>query len=152
MTVDDFWSLVQKGDKCWLWNGKVDRDGYGRLYFDGKMQLAHRVSYQLVNGPITNGLYVLHHCDTPRCVNPNHLFLGTQADNIRDAVKKERLVKPPKLTGARNPNNKLSAEQVLEIRRRYVKGKVGAPTLAKEFGLNTKTVQQIVKRQVWRHI
>lgn len=75
---------------CWIWTGATVRDDYGCIIVDGKVIRAHRFSWQLHNGPIPKGLFVLHKCDTPSCVNPQHLFLGTQLDNIRDMLNKNR--------------------------------------------------------------
>lgn len=89
-----FWSKVLKTPTCWLWTGVTVRDGYGQFYFrDGQLRRqwpAHRYSYQLENGPIPFGMLVLHKCDNPPCVRPDHLFTGTQADNIADCISKGR--------------------------------------------------------------
>lgn len=91
--VERFLSKVEKTDTCWLWKANLTKDGYGRLNVGGvhgRMCLAHRVSYELFIGPIPDGLNVLHDCDTPGCVNPEHLFAGTQADNMKDMLAKGR--------------------------------------------------------------
>lgn len=87
-----FWEHVEKTDACWNWTGCVDVKGYGSISTSrGSRPLqAHRVSYQIANGPIPDGMMVLHRCDNPRCVNPSHLFLGTAADNTHDMMSKER--------------------------------------------------------------
>jgi hypothetical protein len=81
---------VASGDDCWLWQGVLNKKGYGRYYTRGKVFFAHRVSYELFKGEIPPGLLVLHRCDVPTCVNPNHLFVGTHSDNAKDAVAKGR--------------------------------------------------------------
>lgn len=94
---DRFWPKVQKSDGCWLWvAGGDSATGYGRIRLGRagtKHELAHRVAWQLTFGPIPDGLWVLHHCDTPRCVRPDHLFLGDCSDNMKDAATKGRMVK-----------------------------------------------------------
>ena len=91
-----FWNRLDKGGNCWNWQGGKDRpDGYGCLHYadNGKRHSlkAHRVSWVIHNGPIPDGLWVLHKCDNPSCVNPNHLFLGTRQDNMLDAASKGRI-------------------------------------------------------------
>lgn len=90
---------LNKTDNCWNWTGRLDRDGYGMV--DGVLrknygQRAHRVSYQIYKGDIPNGLVVLHSCDNPSCCNPDHLSVGTQADNVKDAQMKGRLKGNPR--------------------------------------------------------
>lgn len=98
-TVEEFYNArVVHGDGCWAWVGRTDTFGYGVIQQNRKIprKSAHRVSWEIHNGPIPDGLSVLHHCDNPPCTNPKHLFLGTQADNLADAKKKGRLKNPDK--------------------------------------------------------
>jgi hypothetical protein len=85
-----FWSRVRKGDDCWEWLGRTSTNGYGAVWADKRDRRAHRVAWELVNGPIPDGLYVCHHCDNKRCVRPDHLFIGTATDNMQDALRKGR--------------------------------------------------------------
>lgn len=90
-TIAQFWSHIRPGASCWLWRGPVwGSNGYGRMTFNGRRQKAHRIIYQMLGGIIPPGYHVLHRCDQPRCVNPEHLFLGTHADNMADLVSKGR--------------------------------------------------------------
>ena len=135
-----------KADGCWEWTACRDKWGYGRLQFSEKMQGAHRVAYQLYVGEIPDGLCVLHHCDNPSCVRPDHLFLGTNDDNVRDRDGKGRGA-----IGEKNGSAKLTEEQVKTIRS---KRKEGAHTidLAKQFGVAQRTISKIVLYQKWAKI
>jgi HNH endonuclease len=138
----DFWSKVirSEGDGCWIWTGAMSGDGYGQLGVLGWRTGAHRFSYELTNGAIESGLRVLHRCDNPPCVRPNHLFVGTQADNVLDMVSKGR--RSPTV-GARNPNAKLSDDQVMAIRAST--GRTDAD-LGREFGVTGKQIGNIRHR------
>jgi hypothetical protein len=144
---EDFWCTVDKspgqgpkGD-CWLWQGCIDGMGYGSIEYKGRVFLAHRRAYELVKGSIPkgegyHGTVVRHTCDTPRCCRPDHLILGTQADNGHDMASRGRVV------------SKLTEEKVVAIRadpRSYSK-------ICKEYGLCLATVSEIKRRLIWKHI
>lgn len=94
-----FWSRVKRSDGCWEWMGHRGVRGYGYISINDNGLRAHRVSWELTNGPIPDGMYVCHKCDNTSCVNPSHLFLGTAADNLRDCISKGRF----QTTGDNNP-------------------------------------------------
>jgi hypothetical protein len=121
---------------------------YGRFKFRGVEYHAHRVSWELANGPIPEGLLVCHRCDNPPCVNPAHLFLGTQADNLADRDAKGRAVYR---RGSKNGAAKLTEESVRHIRRRLKEGEL-QKTLAAEYGVSQSLIAQIRKGQVWGHV
>lgn len=88
--IERFWSKVDKGGDCWLWTAATFSTGYGAFYYGGRNHHASRVSFEIANGPITGSGYVCHTCDVRSCVRPSHLYLGTAADNARDAVERKR--------------------------------------------------------------
>jgi hypothetical protein len=132
---------------CWIWLGNCRTDGYGRLRFNNKTYTAHRFSYRAFVGEIPNALHVLHKCDVRGCVNPDHLFLGTNVDNIKDRSAKGRSAK-----GDRSPQAKLCRSQVLEIRKAYSAGNVTQKDIANAYGVSRSLVSAIVRREVWDHL
>jgi len=94
-----FWAKVRKTKKCWLWTAATNEKGYGIFGVRKFTDKAPRISWRLTRGPIPEKLFVLHHCDNPLCVNPDHLFLGTNNDNVRDMFNKKRNSPPPPMGG-----------------------------------------------------
>lgn len=133
---------------CWLWTGAFKRGGYGQLMIANRMVSAHRAAWGLANGPIPPGMHVLHRCDNPPCVNPAHLFLGTNADNSKDKIAKGRQRGPK---GEAHPAAKLSDGDVVEIRRRWAAGETQA-VIGRDFGATQAHVSQIVTMKTWRHL
>lgn len=133
-----FWGKVQanSADACWHWLGRRDPHGYGIFQVVGtRSRGAHRWAWLLTNGEIPAGVEVCHQCDTPSCVNPDHLFLGTHTTNIRDAITKGRLRPAQHL-------RKLTDQDHEDIRRGYVRGT--AQTLAQRYGVCPTTIRRIV--------
>jgi hypothetical protein len=156
--MERFWSKVNKKeeDECWEWQAGRDNHGYGQVVksysIDRRTRKAHRVSWELTSGKIPDGMCVLHTCDNPPCVNPSHLFLGTQRDNVRDCEIKGRKTNPPIRNGEDNNHSRFTVEQVREIRERYSKGDVSQASLAREYGTSYNAIWCIVNRKTWRHI
>lgn len=146
--VDRFFKRVGKIDSgCWLWLGSLNA-GYGQFRRDdGSIILAHRYSYiHAFNSPI-DGLVVMHKCDTPKCVNPDHLMLGTQAENVMDMHSKGR-AKKRGVIGELHHQAKLTDDQVRLIRASDKK----TADIAKEFGVSRTVIYDILKRRIWKHI
>ena len=141
-----FWSRVKKTPTCWIWTGQVSKGGYGRLRVGKRMPGAHRVSWELTRGPIPTGLDILHTCDVRLCVNPRHLFLGTDFDNQRDASRKGRLGGN---SGERNGSSKLTLSKVHRARRLYSQG-FTQRRLAEDFGVSQPTIGRAIRGVTWR--
>lgn len=148
-----FWSKVEKTETCWLWVGSRNSDGYGMIYNHDrhKTERTHRVAYELQIGTIPAGLQVLHHCDNPPCVRPDHLWLGVPADNDRDKIAKGRAgwqIHPQLQDGERNNAAKLTWAQVDEIRRMRIEGWT-QQRIADHFGVARPTISSIVSGKRW---
>ena len=150
--AERFWIKVKKTEGCWVWTGYRDPHGYGRFWHVTGQQLAHRVAYELAYGPITGGECVLHRCDNPSCVRPDHLWLGDMADNTHDMIQKGRAYRGGSRQGERNGHHKLTQQQVNEIRGRYVPHKVGYAVLGREYGVDESTVYCVVRGKTWRNV
>ena len=153
-TTDRFWSQVEKGDGCWLWRG-YGRE-YGRMRVGNRFLFVHRLSWEWAHGPIPGDLRVLHRCDTPRCVRPDHLFLGTIADNNRDRHLKGRDATGDangarlcrgQHKGARNPSAKLSDADVASARAKRTAG-ARIVDLAREYGVSTRHMGEVVRGRI----
>ena len=144
-TIERFWMnvAVSEPDACWLWTGYRTRGGYGAFFVSSakaeRTVTAHRLAYFIAHGEIPDDMCVCHRCDTPLCVNPNHLFLGTQGDNMRDAASKGRMA------------TKFTAEQVADIRHRSALGEPQA-TFIEEYGISRKMVYCIVHNRNRKHL
>lgn len=144
-----FEAKVEKDESgCWNWMEYKNHKGYGQFRLDGRMQGSHRVAFQIYLGEIPKGMCVCHQCDNPSCVNPDHLFLGTNADNVRDCVNKGRQVDP---SGEKNGRSKLKEEDTRIIRMMCAKG-VHQADIAKEFGVSQPTISAIVCGRTWTNI
>lgn len=162
-----FWSKVDKSGECWVWMASRLPWGYGQFGVAGRTSArAHRVSWEMAYGPIPDGLLVLHRCDNPPCVRPDHLFLGTARDNLLDAIAKGRHAAPVALSGdehwshrrpelrvrgAKNGASKVTAEDVPVIRAARESG-VKLGVLAERYGISKTAVSLIARRINWEHV
>jgi hypothetical protein len=160
--ADRFWPKVDRSGECWVWTASKMPDGYGQIGVEGhRPKRAHRVSWELHFGPIPPGMLVLHRCDNPPCVRPDHLFLGTSRDNTLDMVGKRRHGSqryPERLPSGVNhwrhrpDRQRLTDDQVKSIRTRYAAGGVSLVALAREYHVSEASIRMIVKRKSYRHL
>jgi HNH endonuclease len=165
-----FWSKVLRTDGCWPWIAHVHKWGYGQFtYTHGRTRLAHRVAWELTYGPIPDGLFVCHRCDNPACCRPDHLFLGTAADNMADRDRKGRVAvggrngryTQPERTprgdqhGARlHPERfatRFTVDQIRDIRSAAAAGATNTDP-ARRYGIGQSSISRIVNRKSWRHV
>ncbi len=153
-----FYASIKKVKACWLWTGSIDKNGYGLTTYRGKLTKAHRAAYTEFKGS-PGELFVLHTCDTPACVRPKHLFLGTQKDNVQDMLSKgrgyvqteaHRLFQKTKV-GERNSHAKLTEEDVLTIRARYAAGEKMI-RMEEEYKVSYACIQFICHKRSWKHL
>lgn len=133
---------------CWEWTAAKNNKGYGQLNVQNKRMLVHRLSYEVHNGPIPDGLVVRHKCDNPSCINPEHLEVGTHKDNMQDMIKRNRGNWKP-VKGSAVSVSKLTEDQVIEIRARYVRITCGTTFLAKEYGVSSTVIHNIIRGKAW---
>jgi len=150
--VARFWAkvVVGSGDECWGWTAGTSNDGYGiigigHVVVGWNCIRAHRLSWMIHNGVIPEGKMILHHCDNPPCVNPKHLYCGTQSDNLKDAYKRNR--HPINRGGA-----KLTEAKVLKIRELVGSSKMTQSEVARKLEMSTQAISTIILRETWRHI
>jgi hypothetical protein len=172
-SFERFINKVNKNGKdgCWEWMASCINSGYGQIRVDGKGVLAHRFSYDHFIGPIPDGHYVCHHCDNPSCVNPEHLFLGTQSDNMMDRDNKgrhpsvthpERVARgqhhgsktcPERIVrGERHGNALLTSDIVRKAREEYARKGITYKQLAKKYGVSTMGIYKAIQGETWKHL
>jgi HNH endonuclease len=136
--------------ECWEWQGPINSSGYGRFVIENSHKLAHRVAYEMFVGEIPSGMNVCHVCDNRICVNPHHLWLGTQSENLLDAVSKGRMFQP-NTNGENNGNRKLSSNDVQTIRSLFIGGHKKF-RIADIFNVSASTISDIISRKTWKDI
>lgn len=137
--ITHFWSHVDKSSGCWTWTGAKTRNGYGRFNTIPHIDYAHRVSWTIAYGEIPTAMFVCHSCDNPSCVNPEHLFIGTQSDNMRDMAIK-----------CRSHFTKLTHPEVSQIRK-LRGGGLTTVEIARRFNVCSSLITQIAKRRIWKN-
>jgi HNH endonuclease len=165
--AERFSRYVVRGPGCWLWSGGVNSHGYGAFWINGRTVSAHRAAWELANGPIPDGLFACHRCDTPLCVRLDHLFLGTPKENTVDMVQKGRGSPHLPLApigpdwhrthdasvarGSRVGTSLLTEDTVRDIRARYAAGE-SRKSIGARYGIARQTVHGIVTRRSWAHV
>jgi hypothetical protein len=139
-------SIPEPNSGCYLFLGYINEDGYGRFLYEGKRELSHRASYKMHRGEIPGEMQVLHECDNPSCVNPDHLFLGTVDDNMKDMVRKGR---QSKLRGDAHPRSKLAFEKAAEIRQ-YAATGMRHTDIAQKYDVTRPLISSIVRGEAWQ--
>lgn len=160
-----FWPKVQKSDGCWVWMASRAPTGYGYFGIQTRRGIgearrsagAHRIAWMLLRGAIPDGLCVLHNCpggDNPSCVNPAHLFLGTQLDNIQDRERKGRSASGSirASRGEKNGFSKLTTDEVLRMRTMHRTLAVTTTHLSEVFGISSRRVREVIKGNAWAHV
>lgn len=148
-SIKRFWKYVKITQGCWEWSGYIGAGGYGVISSDdGKLMKAHRLSWSIKHGPIPDGLKVCHKCDNPKCVNPSHLFLGTQSDNVQDCKKKGRISNRPQ-PGESNPMSRLTNKQVLDMRSLRLSRGLSYKKIGQKFGVAAMTAYRAITGQSW---
>jgi hypothetical protein len=146
--VDRFWGRVEKADGCWLWNGSIHRSGYGLFAPRHHVQeWAHRYAYKITHGEIAPGLFVCHACDNPRCVRPEHLWLGSHQQNVTDMVQKGRAKDWSGLPSRKK--GRITPEIVREMRRRWEEERTPFHKLGEEYGISRTQASNIVHGRSW---
>ncbi|MCP4990745.1 MAG: HNH endonuclease [Colwellia sp.] len=135
-------TIPEPNSGCLIWLGSVHRKGYGHIGVNGKTEKTHRFAWEQTNGPIPDGMHVLHYCDNPSCVNPDHLFIGTNADNVADKIKKGRDVYA---NGEDHGASKLSKSDVIAIRSDARPRK----EIAANYGVSISQIGRILRREHW---
>jgi hypothetical protein len=137
---------------CWLWVGAVGgKNDYPSMHYKQRTHRATRVMFELTYGVVPDGLYVCHKCDTPKCINPEHLFLGTQKHNMIDASKKGRCVVPKQAKGSAHRNSVFTDDQVMDVRQKFYDGATTA-SLAQEFGTAECTIKRVVSGKSYQNL
>jgi len=151
--LENIWGKINKksSSECWEWAGGL-RDGYGRIKINYKNYNAHRLVYELTYGLIPKGMCVLHKCDNRKCCNPEHLFLGTNNDNVKDKVSKNRQSHISINNGELCGTHKLITEQVVQIRLLYTTKKYSQRMLAKIYNVSQTTIWEILNNYTWKTV
>lgn len=147
--MNRFWSKVNKTDGCWEWTASLDTSGYGLFRYKGILNKAHRFCYENFVGPIPKGKLMCHKCDNPKCVRPDHLFIGTHQDNVDDRESKGRGV-----TFKEEKHNmaKLDKTKVRKIREMYETGGYSLRHLGELHNVNATTIHSIIKKRTWGNV
>lgn len=145
--ITRFFAVTEVTPTCWIYKGKRESKGYGRFNHNGREIMAHKFIYETFFGPIPKGKVCRHTCDNRKCVNPKHIQIGTQKENMQDMVNRGR-----SMTGEKNNKSKLTVDQVVEIKSKYKYRVYSYDKLAKEYGVNKTSIAKIINGKHWKHL
>lgn len=147
--IERFFEKVEKTSSCWLWKAHKNQKGYGMFHYKKDMS-AHKFSYLLHKGDVPKTMFVCHKCDTPSCVNPEHLWLGTNKENVQDSKDKGRNIRPT-ARGSLNHNSKLDETSVREIKNLLKEG-MNKKEISRRFKISYPTILNIWNNKIWKHV
>jgi hypothetical protein len=148
---ESFWDKVNLLGDCWEWQGARTKFGHGKVRYGGNYFGAHVCAYEFSHGRLTKGLWVLHRCDNPPCVNPSHLYAGTPKNNTADMFRRGRAARDGAL-GSANPHSVLTETQVLQIRESFAAGRRTPKELAEDWQVTPGAINDLLRGKTWRHV
>ena len=145
-----FWNKVNKTETCWIWRGAHSKFGHGRFKIKNHLFSPHRLVFEWFVGVIPNGMLVCHKCDVPACVRPEHLFLGTYTDNLKDAISKNRRQIPKPLKGEKSHLSKLTYNEVVRLRELNENSLLKKKEIASLFNISGRNFRDIAHYRTWK--
>lgn len=141
--------IPEPNSGCWLWEGSSNKSGHCQIYYNKQLRYVHRLSYELFVGPIPKYKFILHKCDVASCINPDHLYVGTARDNVKDRVERKRSFRPK---GELHPLAKMIDRDVIIIKSLYEDHKLSIADIASLFNMSFTNINRILRNVTWKHV